>query len=129
MLKSKSNRTIPAGTEKYNLRGCGGLGSKKIKENKNKKQKYQYQLAKSYLREIFDRKGSMSGQYHIIIDQNVPLFNMANNECLEYHVKIEAELSEIVKQGVITQQLVGNLAYPIKASGSLKFSSDPTDWS
>ena len=81
----------------------------------------------------FDCIGDMKGEYDIKLDPNVhPVQHARRKVPLEYKEEIEAELMEMKRLGIITEQVeptpwVSSLTYPKKANGKLRVCLDPKD--
>ena len=81
----------------------------------------------------FDCISDMQGEYDIKTDPSVPPVQHGRHKVpIEYKEEIEKELSEMVLQGIITQQMeptpwVSSLTYPKKANGKLRICLDPKD--
>ena len=81
----------------------------------------------------FDCISDMQGEYDIKTDPLVPPVQHRKHKVpIEYKEEIKKELSEMVWQGIITQQMeptpwVSLLAYPKKANGKLRICLDPKD--
>ena len=81
----------------------------------------------------FNCISDMQGEYDIKTDPSVPRVQHGRHKVpIEYKEEIEKELSEMVRQGIITQQMeptpwVSSLTYPKKANGKLRICLGPKD--
>ena len=81
----------------------------------------------------FDCISGMQGEYDIKTDLSVPPVQHNRHKApIKYKEEIKKELSEMVQQGIITQQMeptswVSSLTYPKKANGKLRICLDPKD--
>ena len=81
----------------------------------------------------FDCISDMQGEYHIKMDPSVPPVQHSRQKVpIEYKEEIQKELSEMVQQGIITQQIeptpwVNTLTYTKKANSKLRICLDPKD--
>ena len=81
----------------------------------------------------FDTLGNLPGKYHMHLDPTVkPVQHARRLVPIEKREKIEKELQEMVRKGVITPQIeptpwVSSLTYPVKSNGQLRICLDPKD--
>ncbi|XP_014673091.1 PREDICTED: uncharacterized protein LOC106813467 [Priapulus caudatus] len=81
----------------------------------------------------FDKIGNFPGEYHIMVDPNIPpVVHAPRKTPIQMKDEINTQLDQLVKQGVIRRvtepsEWVSSLTYSRKADGSLRICLDPKE--